>query len=138
MIDQQRVARLRVLEQQRRPAGLDDAVVDLCDLEVRVDLCPDPNELALALERAIQAQVGRGVTGSVYEFHRVGNELVDRHLRSVRRRSTELVAAKLSAQPIEHFVAPIDFNGNERKLPAASAIARVRREAWRLSRMSDH
>jgi hypothetical protein len=39
-----------VLEQQRRPAGLDDAVDDLGDLEVRVDLGRDANELALALE----------------------------------------------------------------------------------------
>ena len=39
-----------LLEQQRRPAGLDRAVDDLRDLEVRVDLGRDADELALALE----------------------------------------------------------------------------------------
>ena len=42
---------LRALEQQRRAAGLDGAVDDLGDLEVRVDLGGDANELALALEQ---------------------------------------------------------------------------------------
>ena len=51
LVDQQRVARLRVLEEQRRPAGLDHAVGDLGDLEARVDLGGDANELALALEQ---------------------------------------------------------------------------------------
>jgi hypothetical protein len=41
---------LRVLEQERRPAGLDDAIDDLGDLEVGIDLCGDADELALALE----------------------------------------------------------------------------------------
>ena len=60
LVDQQRVLRaLRVLEEQRRPAGLDRAVDDLGDLEVRVDLGRDANELALALEQADPlAQVG--------------------------------------------------------------------------------
>ena len=42
---------LRALEEQRRPAGLDGAVDDLGDLEVRVDLGGDADELALALEQ---------------------------------------------------------------------------------------
>ena len=51
LVDQQRVlAVLRPLEQERRAAGLDDAVGDLGDLEVRVDLGSDAVELALALE----------------------------------------------------------------------------------------
>ena len=41
---------LRVLEQERRPAGLDDAVDDLRDLEVGVDLGGDADELAFLLE----------------------------------------------------------------------------------------
>ena len=41
---------LRVLEEERRPAGLDGAVDDLRHLEAGVDLRRDPNELALALE----------------------------------------------------------------------------------------
>jgi hypothetical protein len=40
---------LRALEQQRRPAALDDAVGDLGDLEIGVDLRGDADELALAL-----------------------------------------------------------------------------------------
>ena len=52
LVDQQRVlGALRVLEQQRRPAGLDRPVDDLGDLEVRVDLGADADELALALEQ---------------------------------------------------------------------------------------
>ena len=41
---------LRALEQQRRPAGLDDPVDDLGDLEIGIDLGRDAYELALALE----------------------------------------------------------------------------------------
>jgi hypothetical protein len=41
---------LRILEQQRRPAGLDRAVDDLRHLEVGVDLRGDADELALAFE----------------------------------------------------------------------------------------
>ena len=61
LVDQQRVTRaLRVLEQQRGAAGLDGPVDDLGDLEVRVDLGGDANELALALEqRDPVAKVGR-------------------------------------------------------------------------------
>src|SRR5205823_9812449 len=40
-----------ILEQQRRAAGLDDAVVDLRDLELGIDLRTDANELSLALEQ---------------------------------------------------------------------------------------
>ena len=43
-------APLRVLEEQRRSAGLDDAVDDLRHLELRVDLGGDADELAFALE----------------------------------------------------------------------------------------
>jgi len=39
-----------VLEQERRPAGLDDAVDDLGDLEVGIDLSCDATKLVLALE----------------------------------------------------------------------------------------
>jgi hypothetical protein len=42
---------LRPLEEQRRAAGLDDAVDDLGDLEVGIGLGGDAGELALALEQ---------------------------------------------------------------------------------------
>jgi hypothetical protein len=60
LVDQQRMPRaLDVLEQQRGPAGLHDAVVDLRDLEVGVDLGVDADELAFALEqRDPVAEVG--------------------------------------------------------------------------------
>ena len=60
LVDQERVARaLRVLEQERRPAGLHRAVDDLRDLEVGIDLGGDANELALPLEQGDPlAQVG--------------------------------------------------------------------------------
>ena len=52
LVDQQRpVGALDVLEEQRRPAALDDAVVDLRDLELGIDLGGDAHELALALEQ---------------------------------------------------------------------------------------
>ena len=53
LVDQQRMlGALRVLEEQRRPAArLHEAVDDLGDLEVRVDLGRDPVQLALALEQ---------------------------------------------------------------------------------------
>ena len=52
LVDQQRPRRpLDVLEQQRRPPGLHRAVVDLRDLELRIDLGADANELTLALEQ---------------------------------------------------------------------------------------
>jgi hypothetical protein len=67
LVDQQRMLGLRVLEQQRRPAGLDDAIVDLGDLEVGIDLSADTNELPLALEqRDPRAKIdGRGHSRSV-------------------------------------------------------------------------
>ena len=50
---------LDLLEQERRPARLDDAVGDLGDLEIGVDLGRDADELTLALEeRDPLAQVG--------------------------------------------------------------------------------
>ena len=48
-----------LLEQERRAAGLDGAVDDLGDLEVRVDLGGDANELALALEQRESTRGGR-------------------------------------------------------------------------------
>ena len=52
LVDQQRQRRAaHVAEQQRRPAGLDDAVGDLADLEVRVDLGRDLDQLPLAPEQ---------------------------------------------------------------------------------------
>ena len=61
LVDEERVLRaLRVLEQERRPAGLDDAVGDLGDLEVGVGLGGDAPQLALALEeRDPLAEVSR-------------------------------------------------------------------------------
>ena len=51
LVDQERVLRaFRVLEEQRRPARLDDAIGDLGDLEVGVGLGRDAPQLALALE----------------------------------------------------------------------------------------
>ena len=52
LVDQQRMLRaLRVLEEERRAAGLHDAVDDLRDLEVGIDLGRHADELALALEQ---------------------------------------------------------------------------------------
>src|SRR5207248_3833667 len=52
LVDEQRVLRaLRSLEEERRPAGLDRAVDDLGDLEIRVDLGGDSNQLTLALQQ---------------------------------------------------------------------------------------
>ncbi len=52
LVDQQRMlGALRLLEQQRRPAGLDGSVDDLGDLEIGIDLGRDANEFALALEQ---------------------------------------------------------------------------------------
>ena len=61
LVDQQRMLRaLDVLEEERRPARLHGAVDDLGDLELRIDLCADANELPFALEhRDPRAQVGR-------------------------------------------------------------------------------
>jgi hypothetical protein len=54
------VASLRMLEQERRPARLDRPVDNLRDLELRIDLGRDPNELTFALEqRNPLAEVGR-------------------------------------------------------------------------------
>ena len=64
LVDQQRVLRaLRVLEEERRAARLDGAVDDLGDLEMRVDLGADADELALALEQ-------RDPVAEVAECHR--------------------------------------------------------------------
>ena len=52
LVDQKRVpGALRLLEQQRRPSGFHRAVDDLRDLEVRVDLGRDADDLSLALEQ---------------------------------------------------------------------------------------
>ena len=51
LVDEERMRRsLRMLEEERRSSGLDDAVGDLRDLEIRIDLGRDASELALALE----------------------------------------------------------------------------------------
>ncbi len=64
LVDQQRALRaLGALEEERRAARLDGAVDDLGDLEVRVDLDADANELALALEQ-------RDPVAEVAECHR--------------------------------------------------------------------
>ena len=67
LVDQQRMlGALRALEEERRPAGLDRAVDDLRDLEVRIDLGGDADELALALEqRDPVAQVARALATGV-------------------------------------------------------------------------
>ena len=52
LVDEERpLGALDVPEEERRPAGLDDAVDDLGDLEVRVDLGLDLDQLALPLEQ---------------------------------------------------------------------------------------
>ena len=52
LVDEQRQRRAAdVAEQQRRAAGLDDAIGDLADLEVRVDLGGDLGQLPLAPEQ---------------------------------------------------------------------------------------
>ncbi len=50
----------RLLEQEGGPTGLDDAVDDLGDLEIGVDLGGDADELTLFLEEGDpRTQVGR-------------------------------------------------------------------------------
>ncbi len=69
LVDEERVLRaLRLFEQERRPAGLHDAIRDLRDLEVGIDLRCDPAELARALEeRDPVAEISRCRHGwSVY------------------------------------------------------------------------
>ena len=52
LVDEQRpVGTLDVLEEERRPAGLDGAVGDLRDLELGIYLGGDANELAFTLEQ---------------------------------------------------------------------------------------
>ena len=64
LVDQQRELRaLGVVEEERRAARLDRAVDDLRDLEVRIDLGANANELALALEQ-------RDPVAEVAECHR--------------------------------------------------------------------
>jgi len=59
---------LRVLEQQRRAAALDDTVDDLRDLEIGIDLGRDAYELALALEeRDPRAQIFQCLERSQWE-----------------------------------------------------------------------
>ena len=60
LVDEKRVrGALDVQEEERRPAPLDDAVGDLRDLEVRVDLGLDLDELPLPLEQVDPgAQIG--------------------------------------------------------------------------------
>ena len=67
LVDQERVlGALRILEQERRPAGLHRAVDDLRDLEVGIDLGRDADELALALEqRDPVAEILRGAPRSL-------------------------------------------------------------------------
>src|SRR4029077_514279 len=61
LVDHERMLRsLRMLEEERRPARLHDAIDDLGDLEVGFDLGGDPPQLALALEeRDPLAEVSR-------------------------------------------------------------------------------
>ena len=61
LVDEERVLRaLRVLEEERRPARLDDAIGDLGDLEVGIGLDRDTPKLALALGRPFHEE-GAGV-----------------------------------------------------------------------------
>ena len=62
LVDQERMlGALDVLEQQRRPAGLDDPVGDLGDLEVRVDLGGDADSSPSRSSSAIHSR--RSETG---------------------------------------------------------------------------
>src|SRR5207248_6302469 len=72
LVDEQRVLRaLRSLEEERRPAGLDRAVDDLGDLEIRVDLGGDSNQLTLALEHGNPlAKILHGHGASVWNLSR--------------------------------------------------------------------
>jgi hypothetical protein len=84
LVDQERQPRaLHVLEQERGAAGLDDAVGDLRDLEVGIDLGRDADELALALEQGDPlAEVGDGLPMAR------GARLLERPLSFARRRLT--------------------------------------------------
>ena len=80
LVDEQRMlGALGVLEQKRRAARLHDAIGDLGDLEVGVDLRRDASQLARALEeRDPLAEVsGRRSRSRVYGRDSVEHELVD-------------------------------------------------------------
>ena len=96
LVDQERDARaLRVLEQERRPAGLDDAVDDLGDLEVGVDLGRDADELALLLEeRDPLAEVGGGARPSAVSLGSGATEAFAPVRASASSRPVELVRAR--------------------------------------------
>jgi hypothetical protein len=87
LVDQERVPGARgLLEQERRPAGLDGAVDDLRDLEVGIDLRGDAEELALALEqRDPVAEILRRHGASLRTGDRQETRTVDERRRSRSR-----------------------------------------------------
>ena len=81
---------LGVLEQERRPPGLDDAVDDLGDLEVGVDLGGDAPKLALALEeRDPLAEVSGRRQGEVSLWTGGAGSTISKSRSAVPRRSTK-------------------------------------------------
>src|SRR5439155_9076167 len=91
LVDQERMSRLRILEQERRPAGLDDAIGDLGDLEVRIDLGRDANEFALPLQEPDPvAEIGERRQGSPV-YGRRASEIAS---SSSRRRPSSTPSSK--------------------------------------------
>ena len=82
---------LRALEEERRAARLDGSVDDLGDLEVRVDLGGDANELALALEQADPvAQVGGAAMRSSLRRRGVPQSVTSTGARPASRASVRM------------------------------------------------
>ena len=93
LVDQQRVARaLRVLEEERRAAGLDRAVDDLGDLEVRVDLGRRRGRARPRARGARSSRAGRpeGPARSVYGVERLIDRLVEREPSPLLPRALEV------------------------------------------------
>ena len=106
LVDEKRVLRaLRVLEEERRPARLDDAIRDLGDLEVGVDLGRDAPQLALALEeRDPLAEVSRRCHGAVSLWseglhNRVSEQVNDRGTRHIEPHAARITRQR-GAPPV--------------------------------------
>ena len=86
---------LGLLEQQRRAAGLHDAIGDLGDLEVGVGLRGDPSQLALALEeRDPLAEVSGRSQSAVSLWTREQNHDLGDCPRPIPDRNNEAVARR--------------------------------------------
>jgi hypothetical protein len=84
---------LWILEYERRPAALGDAVEDIRDLELRIDLGGDANELSFRSTREIQSRSSRGgSTGT-------SGESPDSYADARGPRAYAMAASRASARP---------------------------------------